>query len=167
MKAALPPALGKQIENDACALAARVASLLPSSPTLEVKLEIFGGNGCVRWHQDHYVARAIVSYTGAVATMYTDDSNVNFWELNHCGHNDCIIKNPQEVYAADTGNFLLIKGKTYPAGAKGLVHKSPEIQYHPSGQSVVNRLVLKVDAEYTKPDAEGYSGLMPAIKCGA
>lgn len=142
--AALPAALGEQILSDACALGKAVALLCPSARELEVKLEIFGENSCSRWHQDRYVCRAIVSYTGAVGTEYTADANVNFWELRNCGNNDHIIRDPQQICSVDVGDFFFIKGTKYPNGAKGLVHRSPEKRYHPDGH-VVNRLLLKID----------------------
>ena len=143
--AALPAALTAQLHEDACRIGRVVGELCDFAPILEMKLEIFGENSCSRWHQDYYAGRAIVTYSGAVGTEYTSDANVDFWELEHCGNNQCIIRDETEVKGVAPGDVLFMKGKRYPGvGASALVHKSPEKRYHPDGR-VVNRLVLKID----------------------
>ena len=148
--AALPSPLTQQIHEDACELASVLRSLCPAATDFEVKLEIFGENTCARWHQDHFVGRAIVSYTGQLGTQYTQNANVDFHELKYCGNNDCILRDKQGVESVAVGDLLLIKGTKYPgigqpgAPANGLVHKSPPKLYDEDGK-VVNRLVLKVD----------------------
>ena len=114
-----------------------------SAGVLEVKLEVAGANICKRWHQDNFVGRALTSYTGVVGTEFTRDENVDFWELNNCGNNDCIIREPDGVRSVAVGDILFIKGKKFK-GQPALVHKSPPIRRHADGR-VVNRLVLKVD----------------------
>merc|ERR1740121_1284600 len=126
--------------------------LCPSAQTIDVKLEVFGENSCARWHQDHYVARAIVSYTGTVGTEYTNDANVDFWELKNCGNNACVIRDVHQIFAVDVGDFLCIKGTKYPTGASGLVHKAPEKRYHSDGR-VVKRLCLKIDVPELAEDS--------------
>jgi len=69
---------------------------------------------------------------------------VNFWELEHKGTNERIIRDISEIHSAGVGDILFIKGVKYPDPVKGLIHRSPEAQYHDSGL-VRNRLVLKVD----------------------
>jgi len=140
----LPAPLAEQIGRDVCSIGTAVGELCPSSPFLEVRLEIMGENTCARWHQDNYVGRAIVSYTGATGTDYTPDSNVNIWEMENCGNNDHIIHNQAEVRSVDVGDILFIKGKGYPEGAKAMIHKSAEKHYGRDGR-LVHRLVLKVD----------------------
>jgi hypothetical protein len=130
-------------------MGAAAGLLCPASPFIEVKLEIVGENCCARWHQDTYVGRTIVSYNGIRGTDYTPDSNVDFWELENCGKNPCIIRNEREIRSVGVGDILFIKGKAYPQGAKGLVHKSVDKQYHEDGR-IKNRLVLKVDVPLQK-----------------
>jgi hypothetical protein len=144
--ASLPDALSKQIHADACAIGKRVGSLCPSAHELEVKLEIIGDYPCQRWHQDNYVGRAIVTYTGHTGTDYTRHSNVDFWELNNCGNSDCIIREKSKIRNVGVGDILFMKGTRYPYGAKGLVHKSPEKRYHKDGR-ILNRLILKIDVK--------------------
>ena len=62
----LPKDLCEQICEDACALVSGWKSLCPTASAVRVQLEVFGDNVCARWHQDHFVGRAIVSYNGAV-----------------------------------------------------------------------------------------------------
>merc|ERR1712107_858794 len=111
--------------------------------TIVIKLDIMGENCCARWHQDSYTGRAIVSYN-CIGTEYAPDANVDFWELENCGNNKCIIKDPSNTFFAGIGDFLFMKGKTFPSIDGGLVHRSPDIQYHADGK-VKNRLLLKVD----------------------
>ena len=142
--ASLPRHLRQQIYEDACSIVPVVGALCPSSPTIEVKLEMMGENACKRWHQDNYVGRALVSYSGVSGTQFTSNSNVDFWELEHCGNNDCIIRDTSAIQSVDVGDIIFIKGKGFSNGASGLVHKAAEIHYHEDGR-VVNRLLLKVD----------------------
>lgn len=94
---------------------------------------------------DNFVGRCIVSYTGAIGTEFTDDSNVDFWELRNCGNNDCIIRDKDQIESVEVGDVLYIKGSAVK-GARPLVHKSPKPRYHEDGR-VLNRLVLKVDVQ--------------------
>ena len=64
------------------------------------------------------MAQAIVSYTGRIGTEYTSDANVDFWELEHCGNNECVICDASKVHSVDVGDFLLIKGTDYPGLAR-------------------------------------------------
>ena len=141
--AALPPLLSQQIFKDACDIGRVVASMCSSAYALEIKLEIAGANTCKRWHQDHFVGRALVSYTGVVGTEYTRDENVNFWELNNCGNADHILRTADDIAAISVGDILFIKGKKYDR-EHALVHRSPPPRFHPDGR-VLNRLLLKVD----------------------
>lgn len=143
-RAALPPLLSKQIFSDACHIGRALAAMTcTSAGVLEVKLEVAGANICKRWHQDNFVGRALTSYTGVVGTEFTRDENVDFWELNNCGNNDCILRNKDDVETIDVGDIIFMKGKLYPGG-KALVHRSPAQRFLPDGR-VLNRLMLKLD----------------------
>jgi len=144
--AALPAPLSQQIHDDACALACAWTEMLPEAKKLTVRLEIFGENMCSRWHRDHFVGRAIVSYTGAFGTAYTRQSNVDLWQLNHGGDNEHILRDPEQIEHVAVGDLLLIKGTKFPQVSNPLVHKSPEKRYDADGH-VLNRLVLKVDVD--------------------
>lgn len=141
----LPEELLSMVSTDAVHIGQAMARFLPQASSLEVKLENVGTNRCPRWHQDSCVARAIVSYSGE-GTEYTNDGNIDFWELNHGGNNDHILRDKSMTRCVGCGNILLMKGLLYPGEQKGLVHKSPETQYHATGD-VKKRLVLKVDVE--------------------
>ena len=141
-QAALPPPLSKQIYCDACSIGRVVASMCTSAHALALRLEVAGENVCSRWHQDHFVGRALTSYTGVAGTEYVRDENVNFWELHNCGNNDHILRDANDIEHVDVGDILFIKGKAY--GGKPLVHRAPPKQYHANGR-VLNRLLLKVD----------------------
>eukprot|EP00927_Polykrikos_kofoidii_P070108 TRINITY_DN65977_c0_g1_i1.p1 TRINITY_DN65977_c0_g1~~TRINITY_DN65977_c0_g1_i1.p1 ORF type:complete len:334 (+),score=49.28 TRINITY_DN65977_c0_g1_i1:59-1060(+) len=150
-----PPKLANLIRNDAVEIGAVLAKLVPDILFLIVKLELIRENSCKRWHQDSYVCRAIVTYNGA-STEYIHDDYVDFWELENCGNNDCVVKSRTSACNAGVGNILFIKGKLFPTLPNGLVHKSPDHLYHDhnpededgqhdSTKNIVTRLVLKVD----------------------
>ena len=144
--AALPTPLSEQIRSDACSIALAVASMCASASSIDIKLEVFGEGVCKKWHTDNCVGRALVSYTGAIGTEYTRDSNVDFWELEHCGNNDCILREKDKAESLDVGDILFMKGRKYK-GSPPLVHRSPEPRYYADGR-VLNRLVLKVDVDW-------------------
>ncbi|CAK0875535.1 unnamed protein product [Prorocentrum cordatum] len=120
---------------------------------LSLKLELMS-HACLRWHQDNYVARAIVSYN-CCGTEYIHHDH-DFWELNNCGNNDCVVRDRAQVLQAGVGDMrgggFLVKGKLFPGVATGLVHRSPDPVYHADGVTAKTRLVLKVDV-YGPPDA--------------
>ena len=64
--------------------------------------------------------------------------------LSPWGNNDCIIRDPSKVRQVNVGDIFFIKGRSFPTGERGLIHKSPPAQTYPDG-GVMNRLVLKVD----------------------
>ena len=139
----LPKDLREAVRNDVLDVGATVAGLCPWSRNIDIKLECIGENSCAKWHADNYCARAIVTYNSE-ATLYTPHENVDFWELEKCGCNDKILKDQSKACALGVGDVLFMKGRKFPHGEKGLVHRSPDVQYHENGL-VVNRLVLKVD----------------------
>ena len=70
------------------------------------------------------MGRAIVSYTGEVGTEYTDDGNVDFWELKNCGNNAHIIRDASHVRNVGVGDILFMKGTKWPTGASGATRGS-------------------------------------------
>ena len=161
--AALPSPLSAQIREDACSLGDTWRLLCPELERFDVHLEIFGENTCARWHVDHFVGRAIITYTGGAATDYTSQDNVNFEALTCCGKSEHCIYNASQVQQAAIGDMLLLKGTKYPDVSHALVHKSPEKQYDGEG-NIINRLVLKVDVPALKSEQRvgGGPGFMPA-----
>jgi len=139
----LPDDLSDHIINDAAAIGEQLTQQLGHVAMLQVKVELFGTGVCSRWHMDNYIGRAIVSYNCS-GTMYIEDQHVDFWELENCGHNECVVKDKSHSRSVDVGDILFMKGKTYPGEINGLVHKAPELQFHSDG-GVMNRLCLKVD----------------------
>merc|ERR1712070_1255722 len=138
----LPLDVGSQIVQDYERIGLAVAKLDPSS-RIAIKLDIMGKNSCRRWHRDHYKGRAVVSYNSC-ATEYIDHQYVDFWELENCGNDACIISDPPQIIAADLGDVLFMKGLTFPSDQSGLVHRSPPRRFHQDG-SDAHRLLLKVD----------------------
>merc|ERR1712032_309906 len=58
----LPDSFATQVQQDAEEIGVAVAELIPNAKKLILKLELMNQNCCMRWHQDNYVARTIVSY---------------------------------------------------------------------------------------------------------
>eukprot|EP00933_Yihiella_yeosuensis_P024471 TRINITY_DN18986_c0_g1_i1.p1 TRINITY_DN18986_c0_g1~~TRINITY_DN18986_c0_g1_i1.p1 ORF type:complete len:340 (+),score=28.88 TRINITY_DN18986_c0_g1_i1:141-1022(+) len=141
---AVPEALGAQIKQDIVDIGTAVGVLTSELPHIQVGLEFQGNNVCARWHRDDYVGRAIVTYTGMDGTTYTCQSNVNMWELQNCGNNECVTYDKSKITSAGIGDILFIKGRKFPRGQTGLVHKAPEKSFHSDG-SVMTRLTLKID----------------------
>lgn len=139
----LPDDLAAQIQNDAEEVGTAVAKLVPTADKLILKLELMQKHVCIRWHQDYYVARAIVSYN-CIGTEYVHDDYVDFYELDNCGNNDHIVPDRTPVRWAGVGDIFLMKGKMFPGPVHGLVHRSPDHQFHTDGR-IKTRLVLKVD----------------------
>jgi len=141
----LPEDLGSRIQEDFHQIGMVLAELVPAASKMSLKLEIMGENTCSRWHRDNYVGRAIVTYN-ACGTQYVADDNVNFQHLHHRGCAD-LIRDESQIFSADVGDILFMKGRVYPGMPNGLVHRSPPIRwsgYQPKRQ-VVKRLLLKVD----------------------
>ena len=44
-------------------------------------------------------------YTGKLV-LSTRDTNVDFWELKHCGNNECVVKNKELVKNVEVGDIL-------------------------------------------------------------
>merc|ERR1712151_1330294 len=125
-------------------------NLVPQASKIIMKLEVFGLNTCSRWHQDQYASRALVCYNGK-GTEFTSDSNINWDEYKDCGNNDHVIRDRNQIRWAKAGDIFLIKGLNFPGVTKGLVHKSPCVEYYPDG-SVRKRLLLKIDIETVDGD---------------
>eukprot|EP00928_Gymnodinium_smaydae_P015141 TRINITY_DN15548_c0_g1_i1.p1 TRINITY_DN15548_c0_g1~~TRINITY_DN15548_c0_g1_i1.p1 ORF type:complete len:305 (-),score=50.43 TRINITY_DN15548_c0_g1_i1:423-1289(-) len=143
MSEGLMAPLANMVRQDVEAMTRSMAQLVPRAKQLVLKREFFALNNCGRWHQDWYVARLLTSYNCS-GTEYTDDANVDFWELTNCGNNDCIIKDKSRVRCVNVGDLFLMKGTLFPSTANGLVHKSPEPSFHSDGRPMV-RLLLKCD----------------------
>lgn len=141
-RAGLPVELGVVLQKDYEQIGAVMAKMVPNAQ-MKIKLDIMGESGCPRWHRDNYIARTVVSYNSC-GTEYIDHKHVDFWELENCGNNDCIIQDKSKICSANLGEFFFMKGQKFPSEANGLVHRSPEKCYHANGE-IVNRLLLKVD----------------------
>jgi hypothetical protein len=138
----LPERLGIQIQEDFQQIGMVLADLAPRSKSMSLSLGIMGEGSCRLWHRDNMVGRAIVTYN-CCGTQYVADSNVNFEHLDcHCSED--IIRDESEIFSADVGDILLMKGMRFPGTPNGLVHRSPPWRRHEDGQ-IMKRFMLKVD----------------------
>ena len=139
------------MRQDAKALCAMIMSLCPRVPWLTLTTEIVGRNSCSRWHQDNYVGRAIITYTGP-GTWVVDDKSVCFEQLERTVHlptdvgNKSIVPKTDSIIKAATNSVLLIKGDRWP-GIRGIgvTHKSPDVRRDDKGIPECLRFLLKVD----------------------
>eukprot|EP00929_Paragymnodinium_shiwhaense_P119268 TRINITY_DN91154_c0_g1_i1.p1 TRINITY_DN91154_c0_g1~~TRINITY_DN91154_c0_g1_i1.p1 ORF type:complete len:297 (-),score=50.88 TRINITY_DN91154_c0_g1_i1:423-1313(-) len=145
----LPQKLIDQMIRDAVDLMETMSKLVPDVKHMHLKLQSFGKARCKNWHQDNYVARALVCYCGP-GTEYVEASNLDWGAFRRLHgkstveENKRVIKDLREVKSMNTGDIILMKGIRFPDRAGGLVHKSPEPEYYPDGR-IMNRLCLKVD----------------------
>lgn len=141
----LPQELRDLVTSDAGRLGSIVASLCPWSKMFMVKVQHLGENSCTKWHRDHICGRGFITYN-LRGTQYVAEEHANLWELERCGHNDCVIEDQSKIQEVGVGDIFFMKGLGFPCGEKGLIHKSPPVQY--SGGMALNRLVLKVDVPW-------------------
>ncbi|GMH94273.1 hypothetical protein TrST_g13694 [Triparma strigata] len=153
----LPSPLRSALEADALMLCSTLTSLCPSSPWLTVQLECVGHNNCSRWHQDMYVGRALISYTGP-GTWLVDDRNVDFEMLEKSlgmtseVSDRLIVPDRSKVHEAGTNSVCLLKGNSWmDIQGLGVTHKSPVVERDGEGRVREKRLVLKVDLSNTQP----------------
>jgi|Transcript_2915 hypothetical protein len=141
----LPKEAGARIQNDFKEIGMVLTKLVPSARKVVLKLDIMGESVCHRWHADHYVGRAVVTYNGR-GTDFVDHGNIDMKQFESRGPSPSIIRDHSKIFTASIGDVLFMKGLLYPGAPNGLVHRSPELCWHADGK-VVNRLLLKVDIE--------------------
>ena len=147
----VPGVFRDAVKQDAEALATLIMSLCPRVPWLTLSTEIVGTNSCSRWHQDNYVGRAIITYTGP-GTWAVDDKSVCFDQIDCTLNlptdvsNRAVVPRSESIHRAPTNSVLLIKGKHWPGiRGIGLTHKSPDVHKDVKGKPECLRFVLKVD----------------------
>ena len=147
----MPGVFRDAVKQDAEALAALITSLCPRVPWMNLSTEIVGRNSCSRWHQDNYVGRAIITYTGP-GTWAVDDKSVCFDQIERTVHaptdvsNEAVVPRFESIHRAPTNAVLLMKGKQWPGiRGTGLTHKSPDVRRDAKGEPECLRFVLKVD----------------------
>ena len=150
LTAHLPGAFRDAVRSDAEALCTMLLRQCPKAPCLALNIEIIGANGCGRWHEDNYIGRMIITYSGP-GTWMVDDASVRYdqfaatrGEPNHISDN-LIVPSIDSIHEAPANAVALIKGKEWPGLiGNGLIHKSPNIPYR-NGRPAQQRLLLKVD----------------------
>ena len=122
-----------------------------------MQVEIVGKNSCGRWHQDQYVGRATVSYTGP-GTWLVDDESVQFDQFQATRGTPNQVSDPLivpdygSIHRTHVNSVVLIKGNSWPGiTGVGVTHKSPNVPADENGNPVVKRLMLKVDLSMIEP----------------
>jgi len=143
------------VRADAEEMSFLMIKLNPEATWLAVQLEVVGRNRCSRWHQDNYVGRAILTYSGP-STWMADDSSVNFDQFRatmgvpEAVASPAIVPRFESIYMPPPNTIQLMKGNQWAgvANESGLIHKSPNVISDSSGTPLRNRFVLKVDMAY-------------------
>lgn len=142
----LPEEMGDRIRQDFEQIALTVIELVPSARKVLLGLALVGENSCHRWHRDHDVCRALVTYNSC-GTQFVDHDNANSTNLEHRIINNNLIDqnaaDKAQAVTAGAGDILVMKGTYFPTAPNGLVHRSPKKIWHADG-SVVHRLLLRV-----------------------
>ncbi|GMH66470.1 hypothetical protein TrLO_g10124 [Triparma laevis f. longispina] len=143
--AKLPPSLKETIEVDALMLCDTLTSLCPNASWLTAQLECVGKNNCARWHQDLYVGRTIITYTGP-GTWLVDDNSVDFSQFDKTMgvskevSDPLIVPDFNKIHRAQTNAVCLLKGNSWPdINGFGITHKSPNVPLNDKGEVLEKR----------------------------
>ena len=111
---------------------------MPLGELIDLKVELLSASAL--GGMDNYVGRDRELH-GRQGTEYVRDSNVDFWELEHCGNN-IIILDKGQTECIEVGDILFMKGAPTraPAPRPQVAHASV-----PRNGRVLHRLILKVD----------------------
>lgn len=139
----LPKEVGCRIQQDFEQIGTMLTKLVPSARKVLFGLVLVGENSCHKWHRDHDICRALVSYNLS-GTKYVDHDHVNVRQLGLAGvDNKALVPDESRALSAAPGDILVMKGTKFPSIPNGLVHRSPENSWHADG-SVRHRLLLRV-----------------------
>ena len=153
--AGLPHALRGPLSRDAKALAEMLLRLCPDAPWLTTSVEVTGARtACTRWHQDKYMGRALISYTGP-GTWCVDDASVRYDQfaktlgLSKEESDPQIVPSFDSIHRPQSNAVVLLKGNDWPdIQGVGVTHKAPNIPPE------LKRLILKVDLSKVRPDID-------------
>ena len=150
LTAGLPEALRDALRSDAEELSTTLLTLCPAASCLTLHVDIIGVNACQRWHEDNYIGRTVVTYSGP-GTWMVDDASVRYDQFAATQGEPTHVSDPrivpsfESIHCAPANAIALIKGKQWPGIAgSGLIHKSPNVEFK-NGRPTLKRLLLKVD----------------------
>ena len=93
---------------------------------------------CRRFHTDFNRLRLLCTYAGPATYWLPEEGADSFAHYSGEGNED-IVKNPDLIQQANTGDVLILKGAVYP-DAHAVIHRSPSIK-----NTGTKRLLLRVD----------------------
>lgn len=150
LTAGLPETFRDAVRSDAESISALLLRLCPAAHCLTLHIDIIGFNACQRWHEDNYIGRATITYSGP-GTWMVDDASVRYDQFKTTvgfptdKSDPLIVPGFDDIHRAPANGVALIKGKQWPRiRGSGLIHKSPNVPYK-NGRPVLKRLLLKVD----------------------
>lgn len=112
---------------------------LTNAPQVRLILKVVSDDACRKFHTDAYDLRLLCTYVGK-GTEWIEDQYVNRKKIM-IGENEDIINDFTQVQSMQPFEVAILKGEinARPKG-KGIVHRSPPIQY--AGEK---RLLLRID----------------------
>ena len=131
LSASLPGQFRDVIERDArlCAEVMLAHASGDDEKAMTFAVEIVERNACARWHQDNYVGRVIITYTGS-GTWMVDDESVRFDQFEptvgaSINESDArIVPDFHSIHVAPLNAISLMKGERWPGiRGNGLTHK--------------------------------------------
>lgn len=139
----IPKDIGWRIQSDFEEIGMVLTKLVPTARKIDLGLVIVGENSCHRWHRDHDVCRALITYNHC-GTQFVDHDHVSLRPSGNGGiSSTAMVGDESRVCTAGVGDILIMKGTRFPTTPNGLVHRSPETCWHADG-SLANRLLLRV-----------------------
>jgi len=102
-------------------------------------LKVVSNDACKKFHVDGYRLRLFTSYLGP-GTEWLPEHAVNRHALGTT--NARIVSDPNKIQQIGTGDVGILKGEipSQLNKAKGIVHRSPEIN-----QTIIKRMILRID----------------------
>lgn len=117
-----------------------VFNRLTNTKKVNLLLTVVNTNMCKLFHTDINELRLLCTYKGK-GTLWVDNSNVNWNELNCCNTNEKLIKDQNKVHQAKAFEVLILKGALHKFNSThAILHRSPTIE-----ETKQKRLLLRID----------------------
>jgi hypothetical protein len=119
-----------------------IFSKVSKSKKVNLLLSVVNTNMCELFHTDINELRLLCTYKGK-GTLWADNSNVNWNEMNCCKTNEALIKDQTKIHKAKPFEVLVLKGALHESNnSHAILHRSPTVE-----ESKENRLLLRLDTQ--------------------
>ena len=117
-------------------------SKVANTKKVNLLLSVVNTNMCEIFHTDINELRLLCTYKGK-GTLWVDNSNVNWHEMNCCKTNEALIKDQSKIHEAEPFEVLILKGALHEFNnSHAVLHRSPTIE-----ETEQNRLLLRLDTQ--------------------